>query len=86
MERQNQEKIIQNLKNLDKSLRTFRGQFTFKLNEVSVELVGNKSDFPDGNKKHISFGIANQSMNIIKDFESIRLNLFGITIGIFNNF
>jgi hypothetical protein len=48
-------------------------------------MTGNKSDFY-GNSKLMSFGFEKQHFSLSKDGKVIKLNAFGITLGVFNQF
>ena len=55
------------------------------MDTVSIELTGNKSD-QYGNSKLVSFGFENQGFNIIKEGNTIKMNMFGVTLGTYNRF
>ena len=59
--------------------------FKFNLECISIEMTGNKSDFY-GNSKLMSFGLEQQHFSLVKEGKSIKLNAFGITLGVFNRF
>ena len=59
--------------------------FKFNLECISIEMTGNKSDYY-GNSKLMSFGLEQQHFSLVKSGKSIKLNAFGITLGVFNKF
>ena len=48
-------------------------------------MTGSKTD-SIGNSKLVSFGFANQSFNICKIKNEIRINMFGVTLGTYTTF
>lgn len=60
------------------------GELRFDLNEISIEIVANKTD-KTGNQKLSSFGLKGQKMLIKKEIDQMTMNMFGITLGVFNS-
>lgn len=73
------------MQSLDKAIKKVDILFKFNLENISIEMTGNKSDFY-GNSKLMSFGFEKQHFSLSKDGKVIKLNAFGITLGIFNQF
>lgn len=79
------EKHHKSVQSADKAIKKVDILFKFNLECISIEMTGNKSDFY-GNSKLMSFGFEKQHFSISKDGKVIKLNAFGITLGIFNQF
>mmetsp|Transcript_8327 Transcript_8327/g.13927 ORF Transcript_8327/g.13927 Transcript_8327/m.13927 type:complete len:183 (-) Transcript_8327:602-1150(-) len=70
---------------LDKALAEVDFKVTFHIDQLSVEMTGNKSDY-FGNSKLVSLGFENQGFFVQKLRQEIQVNFFGVTVGTYNRF
>lgn len=73
------------IQKIDKALETIDFQIIFHIDKVSVEMTGNKSDYY-GNSKLMSFGFENQGFTVSKNGAEMKINMFGVTLGTYNQF
>ena len=75
-----------NVEMLDDYLDGTDFQLTFLINQISIEITGNRSTDKYGNKKLMNFGCEEQKYKMTKTGDEISINICGWNIGTHDKF